>query len=167
LLCHACIAVMRPSGHRRCPLLRRFRVNSGHKNISKRAISYVRVMAHNTIPIKAIPTPRATMCSRQPLGRMGLAHIVDAPARLKSTRGRTKCPVGSHSNRVSGVRGLRFRETIFWGPETQLPIKAPDSCCAISETEREHRIPPIRGYSRASGKSPHFADCVVAEAVGI
>src|SRR5437879_5480875 len=39
-------------------------------------------------------------------------------------RDRTPCRVGSHSNRVSGTGGLRFRETAFLRTETQVQIDA-------------------------------------------
>src|SRR3954447_15814614 len=52
-----------------------------------------------------------------------------------------------HSNQVSVVRGLRFRETRLRGPETKAPKRAPKSNWPIVETERLPESPPIRGYS--------------------
>jgi hypothetical protein len=46
---------------------------------------------------------------------------------------------------LSSYRGLRFRETAFLGPETQLQIRASNNCCAVLETKRELRAPPIPG----------------------
>src|SRR5262245_33037774 len=51
----------------------------------------------------------------------------------------------SHSNRVSGTRGLRFRETAFSTPETQLQIGLSNECCAVSETKSGRQSRAISG----------------------
>src|SRR4030095_4966355 len=114
--------------------------SSGGKSL--RRFSYVRVMAHNTISIKQTPTPRATTRSRGPLAQDGPSarRIVSRAPELGLTAEwdhiRTASPA---------LDGLRFQETGFSRPETQLPIGGPNNCCAVSETKRKHRIPPIRG----------------------
>src|SRR3979409_2064804 len=46
---------------------------------------------------------------------------------------------------------LRFRETAFLRPKIKVPIGAPNCSCTVSESDREHKRTPIRGFLRAFG----------------
>src|SRR5262245_32337398 len=74
--------------------------------------------------------------------------------------------IAPNSNRVSGDRGLRCRETRFPGQRKMRHYVARSTDQGSRRRSGWNKTPPIRGLSRVLRKSPQTCDCVVADAVG-